>query len=466
MQLQRLLAQQGYAVSIATDGREALECIRSCPPSLVISDVVMPDMDGYQLCAAIRGDGNLQQVPVLLLSMLSGAKDLFRALEAGAGYFITKPYHPEYILSKVESILGEAGRITVNRVPVETDIVYGGDKFHIKADLPRILDLLVSTYESSLHKNSELQNALRERDQTEEALRVSETSFRDILDNAPIGMAVVSLGGYFVLVNRALCNIVGYEKEDLQHLTFQDITHPDDLNADLANLQQVIDGVSNSYRMEKRYLHKAGHIVWAQLTVTAQRDAFGHPIIFIAQIEDISDRKRLQGQIYKLAYYDALTELPNRRLLKDRLKQALNQAKRFQRSLAVMFLDLDHFKEVNDSLGHDAGDELLKIIAGRLIACVRGADTVCRQGGDEFIIVLEEIAHPGDAASVAEKIIEAINQPILLQGETVRITTSIGIAVYPVNGTDDAMTLIKDADRAMYDAKDKGRNGYSFSGAR
>ena len=465
MKLQHLLTQKGYEVSVAYSAGDGLDMIREVTPSLVISDVVMADMDGYQLCSAIRSDESLKSVPVMLLTMLSSVKDVFLALECGAEYFLTKPYKPEHLLSKVESVLRAADRTTAGRTQMETSIVYQGEEFFIKSDMPRVLDLLVSTYEASVNKNKELLNALREREQADEALRESEETFRTILDNAPIGMAVVSLEGYFVLVNLALCSIVGYTKEELERRTFQEITHPDDLNADLANLQHLVDGGSNSYRMEKRYLHKDGHVVWVQLTVTAQRDACGHPITFIAQIEDISDRKIQRERIHQLAYYDALTELPNRRLLKDRLKQALNQAKRFERSLAVMFLDLDRFKEVNDSLGHDAGDELLKIVSGRLVACVRGVDTVSRQGGDEFIIVLEEIADPQDAAVVARKVIDAVNEPIDLQGHIVRITTSIGIAVYPVNGREDARTLMKHADKAMYQAKEMGRNGFSFSGS-
>ena len=146
----------------------------------------------------------------------------------------------------------------------------------------------------------------------------------------------------------------------------------------------------------------------------------------------------------------------------DRLNQGLSQAKRFERSLAIMFLDLDHFKQINDTLGHDAGDELLKEVATRLAGCIRTGDTVSRQGGDEFVVVLAEIGHPSDAARVAEKIIEALGRPAHVAARELHITTSIGISVYPVNGIDDAQELMKKADIAMYAAKKAGRNGYQF----
>lgn len=301
-----------------------------------------------------------------------------------------------------------------------------------------------------------------ERTHAEEALRNSEERFRTILENAPIGMAVVSLEGRFLLVNRSLCELLGYTKEELETLTFQEVTHPEDLESNLVNVQRLLEGSVASYHMEKRYIRKDREVVWTQLTSSVIRDAAGAPLYLVAQIEDITERRRSREQIHQLAYYDALTGLPNRRLLKDRLKQSLAQAKRYRRSLALMFLDLDNFKLVNDSLGHDMGDELLKVVAGRLLGCVRGIDTVCRQGGDEFIIVLPEIAHPEDAALVANKILTAIHEPVSLSENNLYISISIGIAIYSVNGSDDAKELMKKADIAMYTAKRDGRNGFSF----
>lgn len=301
-----------------------------------------------------------------------------------------------------------------------------------------------------------------ERKQAEEALRNSEESFRNILENAPIGMSVVSLEGRFMLVNRSLCEILGYEKDVLEKLTFQEITHPDDLESNIANVKRLLDGSVTSYHMEKRYIRKDRQVVWTQLTSSIVRNVAGNPLYLIAQIEDITNRKSSQDQIYQLAFYDTLTSLPNRRLLLDRFSQALVQAKRFERSLAIMYLDIDDFKRINDTLGHDIGDELLKVMAGRLQTCVRGMDTVCRQGGDEFIIVLSEISHMQDAAVVASKIISVINEPVSIQGYDLHITTSIGIAIYPVNGTDDARELMKKADMAMYEVKSSGKNGFKF----
>jgi len=177
---------------------------------------------------------------------------------------------------------------------------------------------------------------------------------------------------------------------------------------------------------------------------------------------DVTEHKAMEEKIRTLAYFDSLTNLPNRRLLLDRLAQALSQARRHRNTLAVMFLDLDYFKNINDLLGHDVGDALLKEVSVRLTRCVRAGDTVSRHGGDEFIILLAEIAAPEDAARVAGKIIAAINAPILIDCHTLNITTSIGIAVYRTESDDDVQGLLKKADAAMYAAKDEGRNGYQF----
>ncbi|HZX31495.1 MAG TPA: sensor domain-containing diguanylate cyclase [Rhodocyclaceae bacterium] len=176
----------------------------------------------------------------------------------------------------------------------------------------------------------------------------------------------------------------------------------------------------------------------------------------------VADLRRTEEQVRQLAYYDTLTGLPNRRLLVERMNQALTLAKRHHYSMAIMFLDLDRFKEVNDTLGHEAGDELLRQVAGRLTGCVRASDMVARSGGDEFIVVLAEINRPSDASLLAEKIIGALGVPFELGGHHLQVTTSIGIAVFPTDGSDDMKALMRKADTAMYAAKRAGRNTYRF----
>ncbi len=297
------------------------------------------------------------------------------------------------------------------------------------------------------------------RKKTESALRASEKSFREIIDLAPIGMAIVSLEGRFTKVNQALCNIVGYNNEELMARTFQEITHADDLAADMQHVQELMDGSINAYQMEKRYIRKDQSQVWVQLSVSLFRDEENAPQYFIAQIEDVTTRKLQYDDVSQKAYFDALTNLPNRRMLLIRLQQVHAHIERYMQPAALIFLDVDHFKRINDSLGHDVGDTILKEVAHRLLGCLRQTDMVSRQGGDEFVIILPELKHGDDAERVAQKIVESFVPPVKVLDSEIKITVSVGVAVHEaVKTTVDGW--MKQADLAMYEAKAAGRNGY------
>jgi diguanylate cyclase (GGDEF)-like protein/PAS domain S-box-containing protein len=300
--------------------------------------------------------------------------------------------------------------------------------------------------------------------EAQRALRESEERFRLISTSAMDAIIIIGPAEEITYWNPAAERIFGYQADEalgqnLHHLIAPP-RHHDASRRGFEQFRMSGEGALIGKTLEITALRKNGEEFPIELSISAvmikgQWHALG-------MIRDISERKKAEEKIRQLAYYDALTNLPNRRLLLDRLNHSLVQAKRYQRAVAVMFLDLDRFKLINDTLGHDVGDELLKEVATRLNACVRSGDTVSRQGGDEFVIVLAEVARPPDAALVAEKIIGTLAQPISVKGHELQITTSIGIAIFPVNGTDDAQELMKKADAAMYEAKEGGRNGYRF----
>jgi diguanylate cyclase (GGDEF)-like protein len=218
---------------------------------------------------------------------------------------------------------------------------------------------------------------------------------------------------------------------------------------------------TGSWQGELMDRRKNGDVYPKWLSITVVLDEKGDISNYIALFSDITERKASYERIQYLAHFDALTNLPNRALLNDQLDMAIAMATRSQRQLAIVFLDLDRFKIVNDSLGHHTGDLLLQIVAERLKSCVRETDIVARLGGDEFVILLNCIQEPNEAAFVAQKVVEAIAIPFTLNGNNVNIGTSIGIAIYPDNGLDHS-TLIKNADAAMYHAKENGRNNFQF----
>jgi diguanylate cyclase (GGDEF)-like protein/PAS domain S-box-containing protein len=268
-------------------------------------------------------------------------------------------------------------------------------------------------------------------------------------------MALVATDGRFLRVNRSLCEIVGYSEEELRSRSFQDLTHPDDLRKDLEQVRRLLAGKIRNYQLEKRYLHKEGHAVWILLGVSLVHDEEGGPLYFIAQVQDISGRKRAEEQLQRQAFHDALTGLPSRKLFMDRLGRALERTRR-RRGLkvAVLFMDLDGFKNVNDSLGHETGDLLLTVVAQRLERILRPEDTLARFGGDEFVVLLEEVEGPEEAVLVAERIGEELGRPFVLEGRGLFASASVGI------GLGDARTktpeyLLRDADTAMYRAKEE-----------
>jgi diguanylate cyclase (GGDEF)-like protein/PAS domain S-box-containing protein len=426
---------------------------------------------------------------------------------------------------------------------------------------------------------------ITERRQVEAALRESEQRFRKSFDDAATGMALVGTDGRFLQANRSLCEILGYPEEELLNRTFQDITYPDDLEKDLDNLGRLLAGEIRTHQIEKRYIHKEGHVVWALLSVSMMHNEEGEPLYFVSQIQDITDRKRAEealkeaeeryrtlveripavtyvqqatasravtyvspqmkdllgyepeectsnpdhwlkivhpedrervraqdrrvnetGEPFSMEYrqfakdgrvvwvrdeatlvrdgqgkasywlgvqtdvterkvleerlehralHDSLTGLPNRQLFLDRLGQALRRTTRQHNRVAVLFMDLDEFKVVNDSLGHEVGDLLLTVVAQRLRRCLRPEDTLARFGGDEFVVLIEAVDDPAEAVQVAERITGELRRPFILEGRELYAAASIGLSMGHAR-THDPDALLREADTAMYRVKGEG----------
>lgn len=296
--------------------------------------------------------------------------------------------------------------------------------------------------------------ARRQRNRSDALFRASEAGYRSMFELASVGIALVAPDGGWINVNRALCEIIGYNAAELELLTFQDITHPDDLNTDIEHLQQLIDGKIDHYQMEKRYLRKDGDSVWVNLSVTKKLSSEGDLEYFISIIQNIQARKELEQE----ARHDALTGLYNRRALDALLPVAQARADRSTLQMALMFIDLDGFKGVNDTYGHDAGDDLLRTIAVRLQSCVRRTDSLVRLAGDEFIVILEGIVPGADEArEIAKKLLAAISEPIIIKGDVIRSNASVGFAMYEPGSGKEQDELMREADRWMYKAKHLGK---------
>ena len=305
---------------------------------------------------------------------------------------------------------------------------------------------------------------LKERVRADALQMESEKRFRMVFEHTALPMVRNSLNGEFIEVNNAWCEMFGYSREEAlsQHLTWQQITHSEDMEPSASLVSKLLAGEIEDIRIEKRYIRKDSEVLWGSLQVSLVRDENGAPEYLISAIQDITERKQAEQQISFMAYHDKLTGLPNRALLFDRLSQAMSQAKRDAKHAALLFIDLDGFKAVNDKYGHEAGDAVLRIAAQRFLACVRAVDTVARFGGDEFAIVLGNLDDPQQAKSVAEKIVQAFARGLSLpDGHECNVGASVGISIYPEHGS--AMdSLLTAADQAMYGSKSSGKNTYTF----
>jgi diguanylate cyclase (GGDEF)-like protein/PAS domain S-box-containing protein len=293
-------------------------------------------------------------------------------------------------------------------------------------------------------------------------LEESESRFRSAFDSSAIGMALVSTKGTWLKVNEALCQLVGYTKEELLNSNIQTITYPEDTKLGAQDEQQLLAGAKKFYHVEKRYMHKSGKSIWVSLSCSLIRDRTNNPQYFIVQIQNINAQKHAQHELKYIAYHDVLTGLANRKQLDKSFEAALAYAKLHSKEIAVLFIDLDYFKEVNDQLGHDVGDQLLIEIAKRLKSTLRATDIVSRQGGDEFIVVLTALTHGGQATECAQTLLHFIAKPIAVNQHEISITASIGISCYPRDG-EDLYTLIKSADESLYYVKSTGKNNFHLS---
>jgi diguanylate cyclase (GGDEF)-like protein/PAS domain S-box-containing protein len=278
--------------------------------------------------------------------------------------------------------------------------------------------------------------------------------FRMAFHDAPTGMAMANADdGVLVDVNESMLRSLGYRRDDFVGATLESITHPDDWAFDRTMLDRAIAGSTHSYRMEKRYLRADGTVMWAMVSVSMLQDPSGPPLT-LAHVEDITERRQAAERLEWAATHDELTRLPNRFRFLDQLAQSLYGAE--PGSVAVLFIDLDNFKVINDSLGHAAGDQLLRSMSERLRMVVRDRDLLGRFGGDEFIVMLRDVGTLVTPMDVAERLRQEISAPLVIDGSELFVTASIGIAVAETGAS--TSDLLRDADAAMYRAKARGRN--------
>ncbi len=291
----------------------------------------------------------------------------------------------------------------------------------------------------------------------ERALGESEALFRASFEQAATGMVLLDLGGRFIMANQALADMLESSPKELAGRHLRDVSHPEDMDMALERHASFVTDQEPTHQYEQRLLSKTGNLVWVRLHVAKITGESGQALSIIAHIQDITENKRAEEQLRHQALHDPLTDLANRTLCQDRISHALLRAMRRPEAIfAVAFLDLDRFKIINDSLGHPFGDSVLREVAQILAASVRSIDTMARFGGDEFVLVLEDLTSYGEAVRILNRVRKAMAEPMLLGGQEIRLTVSTGLVFGPGESVrpDD---ILRDANIAMYKAKEAGR---------
>ncbi|MDX8400463.1 MAG: EAL domain-containing protein [Gallionellaceae bacterium] len=410
--LRQILKGIGVDVHEAANGFDALTMCLAEEYALILLDVQMPEMDGFEVCEQLRADPRTANTPIIFLTAaFKDETDKMRGYVAGATDYLAKPIEDHILKAKAEVFL-------------------------------------------RLYKQQRL---LQEKN---ESLRIAASVFE-----SQEGMMITDANNVILRVNSAFIKITGYSSLEVVGKTpcfLKSGRH--DANFYASMWASLVE--QGAWEGEVWNRRKSGEVYPERLTISAVKDENNAITNYVASFSDITQSKAAADEIEHLAFYDPLTQLPNRRLLRDRLRQSLASNSRSGYGGALLFIDLDDFKALNDTLGHDKGDLLLQQVAERLLSCVREGDTVARMGGDEFVVMLEDLSHLAlDAASQAEaiggKILKSLNQPYTLSLHEHRSTPSIGVTLFD-NKQSELDELLKQADIAMYQAKKEGRNTMRF----
>ncbi|TFG92649.1 MAG: bifunctional diguanylate cyclase/phosphodiesterase, partial [Syntrophobacterales bacterium] len=300
-----------------------------------------------------------------------------------------------------------------------------------------------------------------ERKAMEEAIRQSEERYRTIIEDMEEWYFETDLAGNILFFNDILARGLGYSHEKLTGENFRTFVRQEDIQTVYKTFHQVYETGEPTMNFPYALARPDGTITFTEFSIFPRRDQEGTIMGFRGVGRDITERKRSEERIEYLATHDTLTNLPNRLMFNQLLNHALQGAQRYERQLAVFFIDLDRFKIINDTLGHDAGDQLLQEIAIRLKQTLRAMDVIARLGGDEFVILIEEVSDLSQVTTVAHNVLSAVIKPMSIMDQECRVTASIGISIYPKDGEDE-QSLMKNADIAMYFAKEEGKNNYQF----
>ncbi len=427
--IEALLFDKSYNLNYASNGAEAIQSLELIQPDVILLDVMMPGINGIELCRQIKAIEKWRMVPIIIVTALNRKEDLAQCFEAGADDFISKPINKIELRARVNSML---------RIKQHYDLL-----------------------QSSLERQAAL-----EKEKVEASLKESENRYASLASVVPVGIFRLDLDGHCLYVNDHWSYITGMSADESEGLGWLNGIHPEDR---LTVARQWYDATKIGtvlLSLECRFLGSKDNTIWVIGQSVLERNEHGQMTGFVGTITDITERKEAQKNLLYNSLHDPLTSLANRTLLIKTLEVAIAKASVSESyQYAVLFLDLDRFKVINDSLGHLFGDQLLQNVAQKLQSHLKPTDLIARIGGDEFVILLEDIAGDEDVLQVVQKILHQFQTSTVINGHEVFITTSIGL-VFGNSHYKKANDLIRDADIALYRAKSAGKATYRLFDAR
>lgn len=416
--LEHMLGQEGCTIIQAKSGIEAVDMVKKNDFALILLDIQMPGMNGYEAALRIKESDRGRHVPIIFITAIyQDDENVRQGYESGAVDYLFRPVDVDALKSKVQVFL-------------------------------------------QLHQQKVLlQQEIDQRIRSEKRLSLAEEKYRSIFERAVEGIFQSTLDGELREVNPAMVRLFGYESAEemasIPNLRQSAMADEDERRRYMEILKR--DGFVSNFEFQAR--KKDGSIFWCSESSRLVILEEGGEELIEGVLEDVSKRKRHEMELKHLATVDSLTEIPNRHLFFDRLEHSLAHAKRYKSRIAVLFVDLDNFKQVNDTYGHQTGDELLRTVANRLQERIRESDTLARLGGDEFGVLLTQVDNEEGASIVARSLLDAMSSPFDIQGESIKVGATVGISFYPDDGK-DCVTLISRADAAMYCAKKRGKEKF------
>lgn len=409
-----------FDLQTAISGSMGLALAKECPPDLILLDVMMPGMDGYETCRRLKAEPALKNIPVIFVTAQSDIAAEEHGLSLGAADYVTKPINVAICRQRIRNLL---------------------QREQLHKELEKQSDLL--------------SEQLRQSKQAEKKLQLAASVFNTAFE----GIMITEADGTIINVNEAFTRITGYSPEEVIGRKPRFLGSGRQSRESFAAMWGTLQEKGH-WRGEIWNRRKNGEVYAQMQSISSVPDLDGCSVRYVSLFSDITSVKDYQQQLEQLAHFDVLTGLPNRVLLADRLRCAMALVQRQKKLLAVIFIDLDGFKAVNDQHGHQAGDQLLIDIAARLKDGLRESDTLARIGGDEFVAVLLDLSSIEDCIPMLGRLLTAAAQPVSFGGSTLQVSASLGVTFYPQADEIDAVQLQSQADHAMYHAKFLGKNCY------